>query len=71
MSNNLLSLASEINDAPVKRDNKPCYASSTGAYRALLTRLAIEVGIYGDQKVKEKMQAVLESHLRFIQKTNS
>lgn len=71
MSNDLLSLACDINDAPVKRDNTPCYASTTGFYRGLLTQLAIEVGVYGDPQIKEKVRAILKNHLRLIQKDNS
>jgi hypothetical protein len=48
-------------------DGHVCYASTTGAYSALVTNLCISVGVYGDPKVKEKVLETLEQHLKFLQ----
>lgn len=68
MPDKIMEVARSVNATRLKNnDGHACYASTTGAYSALVTNLCIAVGVYGDPKVKAKVLEALESHLKFLQ----
>ena len=68
MPDKIMAIARSVNATKLtNNDGRACYASTTGAYSALVTNLCIAVGVYGDPKVKAKVLEALESHLKFLQ----
>ena len=68
MPDKIMEVARTVNATKLtNNDGRACYASTTGAYSALVTNLCIAVGVYGDPKVKAKVLEALESHLKFLQ----
>ena len=66
MTDKVLTVVRAINAAKVQRDGKTCYPSTTGAYSALLTNIGIQIEVYGNKDIKERILKLLENHLVFL-----
>ena len=68
MPDKIFELSRAIGETYLKtEEGRTCYPSTTGAYRALLSNLCIDVGVWGSKEVKTKVLKTLESHLKYLQ----
>ena len=68
MPDKIMELSKAIGATYLKDDEgRRCYPSTAGAYRALLSNLCIDVGVWGSEEVKSKVLKTLESHLKYLQ----
>ena len=65
MLNRLLGIVKEIRANPLKTDGHTCYPSTAGAYSSLVTNLVIEIGVYGDKAIQDRVEEVLKRHLGY------
>lgn len=68
MPDKIMSLSKAIGETYLTdEEGRKCYPSTTGAYRALLSNLCIDVGVWGSEEVKDRVLKTLENHLKFLQ----
>jgi hypothetical protein len=71
MPDKIMELSKTIGETYLtNEEGRRCYPSSTGAYRALLSNICIDVGVWGSEEVKSRVTKTLENHLKYLQENS-